>query len=354
MAGTASSNQGAREVYGGVSLYTPAGDSAMDETTDSVKVSVVASSAAGATQYAEDTPSLQGDFVNMAGVVRKDTPTSLVDTDGDRTQMEVDASGRLWVNASSVAVPVTDNAGSLTVDGTVTVQDGGGAISVDDNGGSLTVDGTVGATQSGTWTVQPGNTANTTPWLATISQGGNSAAVSAANALKVDGSAVTQPVSGTVTANQGGAPWSTNITQLAGTAIDVNSGNKSAGTLRVVLATDQPQLTNALKVDGSAVTQPISIVGSTTASAPTTATIGASSGTVIASNASRKGLALTNTSTGGQRISLHMAAGSAVLDSGITLWPGDSFVMTRETFTTAQVNGIASAASGTIGIQEFT
>lgn len=38
--------------------------------------------------------------------------------------------------------------------------------------------------QSGTWTVQPGNTANTTAW-------------------KVDGSAVTQPVSGTVTANAG-------------------------------------------------------------------------------------------------------------------------------------------------------
>lgn len=40
----------------------------------------------------------------------------------------------------------------------------------------------VAAVQSGTWTVQPGNTANTTAW-------------------KVDGSAVTQPVSGTVTAN---------------------------------------------------------------------------------------------------------------------------------------------------------
>lgn len=52
------------------------------------------------------------------------------------------------------------------------------SIPVTDNGGSLTVDGTVGATQSGTWTVQPGNTANTTAW-------------------KVDGSAVTQPVSGT-------------------------------------------------------------------------------------------------------------------------------------------------------------
>ena len=57
----------------------------------------------------------------------------------------------------------------------------------------------VSATQSGTWTVQPGNTANTTPWLASLSQGGNTAQVSAGGALKIDGSAVTQPVSGTVT-----------------------------------------------------------------------------------------------------------------------------------------------------------
>src|SRR6266853_336086 len=57
----------------------------------------------------------------------------------------------------------------------------------------------VTATQSGTWTVQPGNTANTTPWLASLSQGGNTAQVSAGGALKIDGSAVTQPVSGTLT-----------------------------------------------------------------------------------------------------------------------------------------------------------
>lgn len=42
-----------------------------------------------------------------------------------------------------------------------------------------------------------------------------------------------------------------NITQWAGTAVDTNSGNKSAGTLRVVLATDQPSLSNALAVSQS-------------------------------------------------------------------------------------------------------
>lgn len=52
----------------------------------------------------------------------------------------------------------------------------GGGLKVDGSGTALPVSGTVAATQSGTWTVQPGNTANTTAW-------------------KVDGSAVTQPVS---------------------------------------------------------------------------------------------------------------------------------------------------------------
>jgi hypothetical protein len=96
----------------------------------------------------------------------------------------------------------------------------------------LSISGTVAATQSGTWTVQPGNTANTTPWLTTISQGGNSATVSG-GALKVDNSAVTQPVSGTITANQGGT-WT------------VQPGNTAN--------------TTAWKVDGSAVTQPVSRV----------------------------------------------------------------------------------------------
>jgi hypothetical protein len=92
-------------------------------------------------------------------------------------------------------------------------------------------------------------------------------------ALKVDGSGVTQPISGTVTVGnstlavtQSGnwslaAHQSTNVDQLNGNSVDTNSGNKSAGTLRVVVATDQPQLTNALKVDGSGVTQPVSIAG---------------------------------------------------------------------------------------------
>lgn len=51
------------------------------------------------------------------------------------------------------------------------------------------------------------------------------------------------------------------VFQWGSTVVDTNSGNKSAGTLRVTLATDQVQPTNAFKVDGSATTQPVSNAG---------------------------------------------------------------------------------------------
>jgi hypothetical protein len=69
----------------------------------------------------------------------------------------------------------------------------------------------------------------------------------ASGRLYVNGSSVTQPVSGTVTTTPP-ANASTNVAQVAGNTTDTNSGVKSAGTLRVVLATDQPQLTNKLLV----------------------------------------------------------------------------------------------------------
>lgn len=52
------------------------------------------------------------------------------------------------------------------------------------------------------------------------------------------------------------ANQSVNVAQLAGTTTDTNSGNKSAGTLRVVLATDQPALTNKLLVTPDSVALP--------------------------------------------------------------------------------------------------
>jgi hypothetical protein len=144
-------------------LETPNGDSAMDETNDAVRVNLV-------------------------------TPTAL---------------------------PVTDNGGSLTVDGTVTANAGTGPWPVTDNGGSLTVDngGTfaVQAAQSGTWTVQPGNTANTTAW-------------------KVDNSAVTQPA---------------NVSQINGVTPLMGNGTTGTGSLRVTLASDTTANSNPFLTVGN-------------------------------------------------------------------------------------------------------
>lgn len=95
--------------------------------------------------------------------------------------------GNLRVDGSSVTQPVS---------GTVTVTQGTAANL------NATVTGTVAATQSGTWTVQPGNTANTTPWLVTARNVGNTGAVldfagqnaaSPANAILIGGQFNTTP-----------------------------------------------------------------------------------------------------------------------------------------------------------------
>ena len=59
---------------------------------------------------------------------------------------------------------------------------------------ALTTPLNVGAAQTGTWTVQPGNTPNTSPWLASISDGTNTASVKAAStsAAATDKSVVVQ------------------------------------------------------------------------------------------------------------------------------------------------------------------
>lgn len=86
------------------------------------------------------------------------------------------------------------------------------------------------AAQSGTWTVQPGNTANTTAW-------------------KVDGSAVTQPVSAA------SLPLPTGAATLAKQPA---LGTAGAASPDVITVQGVAAMT-ALKVDGSGVTQPVSL-----------------------------------------------------------------------------------------------
>lgn len=79
----------------------------------------------------------------------------------------------------------------------------------------------------------------------------------AADPVRVDPTGTTvQPVSGTVTVGGITGTLDTNLKQVGANTVDSNSGLKSAGTLRVVLATDQPALTNKLLVTPDSVALP--------------------------------------------------------------------------------------------------
>jgi hypothetical protein len=169
---------------------------------------------------------------------------------------------------------------------------GSGSLRVDGSGATQPVSGTVAATQSGTWTVQPGNTANTTAWLVTGTGGTFPATQSGTwNITNISGTvslptgaatsanqptnaaiasttagqtgylamgavttgaptyttAQTNPLSldtsgnlriiGTVTANQSGT-WVSNITQFGGTNISTGTGASGTGIPRVTVSND--------------------------------------------------------------------------------------------------------------------
>lgn len=163
--------------------------------------------------------------------------------------------------ADGTAVMVVTASGAAKVDGSAVTQPVSiaSAVPVTDNSGSLTVDGTVAATQSGTWTVQPGNTANTTAW-------------------KVDGSAVTQPVSAASLPLPSGASTAAKQPAL---------GTAGAASTDVLTVQGIAAMT-ALKVDGSAVTQPVSAASlplpsgaSTAAKQPALGTAGSASTDVL-------------------------------------------------------------------------
>jgi hypothetical protein len=237
----------------------------------------------------------------------------------------------LSAGAITIAEPVSvdDNGGSLTVDGTVNVGNFPTVQPVSDNGSSLTVDGTVNVSNAFLLDATFTGRINT--------QGQKAMAGSTPVVIASDQSAV--PVSGTVAV-------STALLLDATFTNRINTqGQKTmSGSTPVVLASDQSVL-NVVAFPG------IVDLG---ADAPTAATIGTSSATAVASNANRRGLTLRNVSTSGQRISLAFDGGTAVLNSGVTLDPGDVFSMAGHDFTNGAVAAISSAASGSLAIQEWT
>jgi hypothetical protein len=311
-----------------------------------LKVNVAAGGGAGGTSSSFGA-AFPATGTAAGGKVVNSTPTL---TNGNMEAPELTTAGRLIVDGSQVTQPVsgtvTSNIGTtngLALDATVSAlqvaqgsttsgQKGGlvegavttaapsyttaqtsplslttaGALRTDSSGTTQPVSGTVAATQSGTWTVQPGNTANTTAW-------------------KVDGSAVTQPVSGTVTSNQGGAPWTV-------------TGSGSAGTAATGVVTVQGIASmTALKTDGSGVTQPVS--GTVTTTPPANASTNV---------AQVGGNSVTTLASGEQKVGVEGLAASGAAKSGNPVQVGGVFNTTQPTVTTGQAVEAQATARGAL------
>ena len=104
----------------------------------------------GGTQYTEDVASASDPVGNMLMAVRADTLAAVTTTDGDNIALRSTNKGELYVKQTDV-VPINDNGGSITVDGTVAATQSGtwnigtvttitNVVHVDDNSGSITVD----------------------------------------------------------------------------------------------------------------------------------------------------------------------------------------------------------------------
>lgn len=182
-----------------------------DAVNNAVRVNVVAGAAAGGTSSsfgaafpASGTAAGFNDGANMQGAKVYD-----VDTGGGT---DYAAGATLRIGASGGSIPVTAGAGT-TAAGTIRVvlPTDQTVIPVSDNGGSLTVDGTVSVsgsvdTELPAAAALADNTANpTAPAVGSFLMAWDGAnwdrvqtGAAATGSVKVDGSAVTQPVSGTV------------------------------------------------------------------------------------------------------------------------------------------------------------
>lgn len=164
------------------------------------------------------------------------------------------ASNQSAVPVSQSGTWTVSTAGTTTVSGTVTANVGTtGGLALDatlTGGAAKTVvrGGQKGTTNANADITHTASGLNHEAMDVALYDGAGNQLGTSGNPVRVDPTGTTtQPVSGTVTANQGGS-WTlslsgtsaVNVAQVNGTAADTNTGNASAGTQRVVLASNQP------------------------------------------------------------------------------------------------------------------
>lgn len=256
-------------------------------------------------------------------------------------------------------------AGALRVDGSSSTQPVSGSISVSNFPATQPVSGTVTSNQgTSPWVVSGTITASqgTSPWVTSVSNFPSTQAVTQSTSPWVVSGTITANQGGTWTVQQGGAPWS--VSQSGAWSVTANAGtnlNTSAlaldtsvnGILRAQASTSTGQsgplvqgavtssaptysngttdplsitTAGALRVDGSAATQPVS-----------------GSVTVTQSNASQLN-ALVQQGTVPWTVNGYTASGATNLGNPVKI--GGAFNTTQPTVTNGQTVDLQSTARG--------
>ncbi len=209
---------------------------------------------------------------------------------------------------------------------------------------------TINATFAGTINVAQSNASNL---AATVSQGGTwnigvvTSITNPVTAQQSNASNFLATVSGTVTANQGGtwnigtittlpANSSFNLSQVGGSAATTNAGNAAAGTQRVILATDQPNVPVTLQNAPNIGLQVLT--GARAGIATGQVTMSNVATQIVGARATRRSITIRNHDTTN---SGYIGAAAVATANGILLLPYDSISVDF----TGVVQGISATTS---------
>lgn len=254
----------------------------------------------------------------------------------------VTISAALPAGTNLIGHVIADSGSTTAVTGNVTVVQptGTNLHAVIDSGAVTSNQGTPAATAN-RWPVQ-------------ITDGTDLAQVSAGGAVLVDGSATTQPVSGTVAVIQSTSPWvvSGTVTANAGTNLNTSalatSLNQTSGGAKTQIVDSignvVSQTVNALDVNIKSEQSGTLTNGAETAITGVAAQI-------VAANSSRKAIFVQNRGLGNVRVGV-----TGVLSTtGIELLPGGTLILEMPFCPTAALFGIREGVTNsTVGVAEVS
>lgn len=332
-------------------------------THNAIDVNVVQTvgGASSTTEYTEDAASAANPTGGQLMARRRDSLSSETTTDGDVTALNSTAKGELYVKHVD-SIPVTDNGGSLTVDGTVEL----GAT-------SLAALENISVTVTSSAEVEVKNdSGNPIPVSATDLDIRDLSSATDSVAAVQSGTWNINNISGTISLPTGAAT-AANQTTIIGhvdgiegllTTIDADTsalaGTVSGSELQVDVITMPTVTVTATNLDirdlVSASDSVTVVPQTTTAGAPASVTVSTSAVSLAASNANRRSIIITNNSTGNLFIGHSNAVTSSGAAMGLIIPPYGAYSDSGHGIYTGDLYGIysAAAASHNVSVSERT